>query len=1698
MSRTATQFEPAVTVSALALNNLKQLPYYQLRLSPTPSTTSPVAIRAKFLEHGVGSHTAFHAAALAELADSVPAVLAVSVPHSHPPLPASKNTRRPPSNSLSPSPPSLWIFAPFQVLNAARDLLTPDFTVVNGSKWTNSSSASVTRALTMALDRAIASAMQSENALRVGNHILHPQSSLACTFNITQGHGPDPNILIHVTARHLPVRYIDDDDCVAALGAPQIPLSVFTTPLGLKGSLASRPCAGDALSVSVIRRWREAGLLPKEIADTTVVFLKLDDGLEVPFPRACVLTTEMKQSRDPTITPKCPSDQLDANDVSSKKHIKPNVSLWQSRKRPRSPISTSEENEVLGVSKDKHAPETPPSVVEDNISNNAPTAASISEALQLAESDENDSAVHLHHPLIEPIPPHSFHDAPVRDTAVERPDQPLLDISSIARRSASFVNEKTMPGSVKATPIQSPGIFSAGFKNDALLADQGHHGLDAFYLGTADGSHHESVSGIDSSAGIDINDIAAFDEDVSVFFRDHTDSRYSLFASDDPPRTPAFLHTESLPKREASENDVLGLHQSNAKVTGPEGRMDVDSMAQYAVDNEQKKEDEQDAPQTLKIEQGTATIIDSALASLKQAVPNTKAAKEVVKSQLSSLYEDDVLRRRTANLKASRTIAKRKPRSFAESRQIFVTKSALKSSRVETQRILSTLRASKIKDAPKQLLPSFEPCVSGDIYGHYVPRRILKRYINLRRKGLRFQTTSLLNDGYDSDSSSSETGDDNSIKTAELAARSKANSSGKSENIGLSLSSLPEIKTGLSSRGPANAKPELSTEYDPSKIVDSVAVDCASVCMVLAAERANNCSTTMFSSESSSSAVGGDGEGSLGISRESESKTLNSSAPLNNFRSAASNLYPRSSVAGSLTGSPSNRFSKKDREFFSLLSLLEMQAFGHHELEMFNEGTQSKAREVVDSNSVDALSLTKNSQSEKVSQATMRRLLLGLTRTLEMSDTFKAWVEAFRDSDTNGPVPSVQGPLSVNAFLGRAAIIFPLSPAYVCVGYDKDWIETDGAALPLWEKAGLEPYSGPKNVEYVALGPKELEEDVKVFLKDISSVYEECSFGKHAAIPDSMTLISSSIPRVGASNKGSSEGALHESDKAMAEQYHMAINSLPSKLLAFAKEKRKSLSGTPTNIVVYVISPFDKSMSAANAVLLQVVAPLFNNVTGMVSSFPGLGAPSSLPAAPWRNSAASKSVISLTVRMIPREVVDRRFVGQADVDYLFGRPLRPQLIKAVCFAVFSSIRYKRIRPTSLDGEVGTALARGAILPDDLMSPMTPEVMGDAVTGPYGTPVSPIAVSNEEGNNYSMSMAGNAGGHIDQSWALSPSYLHEGAVVLAGVGRHIGQTSERANMVIHLGYCYCENWSRYVFAWTDHRGELLDSATVPVAKPIISHSRRKAFWGMWTRGQRWRLSYVEDVHATICKLGVMSAEELEDWEWVMNKVVCSSYGGSESKTADGREKRVVRRFPPLQISKSGEDILDAYSDVPTPATPGMMQSNGVSNGKGSSMETRLSGVNSVSILSLSEADTHMLMEKAVDGEDVDRRDFAIISDISMSKENTIKSQTNIILARFIDDGIGAVEVNILRHYGIGGDGQDMVDDRCVWDSYGIEDIAKAIAVNFHELRYIASAPCWPVKRWLTKLPLHLEAVRSMEVNLTHVYSHIGSSVNIGAR
>lgn len=1520
--------------------------------------------------------------------------------------------------------------------------------------------------------------------MRVASDLLLPHLGLSYSFTVSLGLASKPHILIRVAVKHVQSRHLSDND------TPDYPIPVIAAPLGVKAHLSPRPVAGDALTTSVLTRWREAGLLPNHPdTDNTVVFLTLEDGAELPFPRACVVTNHPVAVRQPMSEPtKSP--------LQHKKLSKASSYLWTSRKRPRSPSSHSDDLNAIQSEPSKEQPRNDflSSMLHHQPSSDAPTAHSLNAALQSSQSSDPILPVPLlHHPLVQPIAPPSFlvsQQSPKEEPVIEAVENTNLQNSKISdpqdKPAKSSEDIKKAPVA-KEENVSSPAVLQNSVKSEpAHQPTHSTNGIDAFLLDGEAGNVQEKF---DAGLGMDMTDFAAFEDDVTGLF-DGMDDRLpgvdnALLQDEDAGRSVA-PSSADLSKKTSNDGELPSLQQETT-CTSP-SKMDVDSDAlaegaDLTKSNGNAEEKVEDQGFT------TEDVVKVALSAIRTPVPTSRPKREAVSTQLSSFFEDDLTDRRRFSLNAARSISKRRPKRRSVVKET-IFQHHLSRGAKPTDVIVQN--ASVIEMLPSRPPVGHKKSSLKTLRSLYVPRKKIRAFTKLRRRGIAITDPSVLIDDSTSDDGASS--DEEGIRNT-ASSRSHI----QKKNCNTSFSAVLAAGMGHDqSKGEGSTVPEATDSHQgassPLKIANSVAVDCASVCMVLAADRDFISVHTGSSGELSSSIDGSEANGSsTGGTRDEDLKPSSGCQSVQSGSKGALQGSMSKSHISSVTGSAAGRMSaKRDRDLSAMLSLLEMQMFSTNELEIFPDlqglnGNRSEAvivKEVASS----------KTDPESVSSATMRRVLLGLPRALETSRVFGSCLASFRTEDEDAPAPSIQGPLSINDFLGGSASVFPLESPRVCVGFNTEWIEVSSNALSMWEKAGFEPYSEKKNVVYVAVAPKELEVDAKLFLRDVSAAYEECSFGRHSAMPfDALTLIANSVSKPNGDDKSKVHGPLTDVDRAMAEQYHLAITGLCTKLAAVMRDHRKNLTGSPTNIVAYIVSPFEKELTAANVALLRAIAPLVNPTAGAVPSGTGTNLhTTNLTAAPWRSSPGAKSSVFITVRLIPREVVDRRLSGHAELEYLVQRPLRPQLMKAVAFAVFNSISYKRVKMPSLDGEVAHALSRASLMPDDLMSPMTPDIVGES-SGP--TPVSPMGNTADESHAYApQAVAAHNAAFVDQSSALSPSFLHEPVVVLAGVGKHMGQTESRPNIVLHLAYSFCESASRYLFAWTSQRGEMLDIASVPVSKIALSPSRRKAFWGMWARGQRWRMSYVKEVHATISKAGCMDSGEIEDWEWVISKLMGTGMSLAEKKCEDDTHHRVVRRFPPTQAKS--EDISDVYTDLPTPATPGVAQSqnSGLTSKSSPSLDIKMPSMSSVSILSICTADTHLFMEKAGDGEK-DRRDFAIVSEASLSKARNV--QAHAILARFEDDGMRAIEVNVLRHYGKA-EAEEMADDRSPWDSFDIQTIGNTIAVNFHELRYVASPPSWPHKRWLSMYPIHVDAVLSFERNLRHVQKFGHSSAPSGIR
>ena len=102
---------------------------------------------------------------------------------------------------------------------------------------------------------------------------------------------------------------------------------------------------------------------------------------------------------------------------------------------------------------------------------------------------------------------------------------------------------------------------------------------------------------------------------------------------------------------------------------------------------------------------------------------------------------------------------------------------------------------------------------------------------------------------------------------------------------------------------------------------------------------------------------------------------------------------------------------------------------------------------------------------------------------------------------------TISGPLSWKDFhlmSGRASeeTSMPQPVPTLLTGFEKEWVSLSPYAIPHWDKLLLEPYSQPRNIAYVIVAPENdhLLNSIKLFFKELSTMYELCRFGRHVPV----------------------------------------------------------------------------------------------------------------------------------------------------------------------------------------------------------------------------------------------------------------------------------------------------------------------------------------------------------------------------------------------------------------------------------------------------------------------------------------------------------------------------------------------------------------------------------------------------------------------
>lgn len=1643
---------PQVRINALALRNLDSLPFKQLQASNGPAPPT-LAARARWLEHGLGAAQALTSAATAALAESVPSALVSPVRY---------NVAR-----KDAGPPAIWIFGSDSDIAQASELLGEAFSVTEHGVWTSHAPRAQTDALFDALSRAVTAALEADGSIRLGADILDPASHLSYRFKFVLSSGPVSNVVLRVAVYQTNLRLVDADDTIAVLDQEDhAPLmSVVVAPLALRASLSRRKLAGDALSSSVLARWKEAGLLPSRgLKDSAVIFLRLQTGLEVPFPRACVLTSTKKEALLPEHNHK-PTGSVNTTSLNARRDQEV---LWRSRKRPRSPSATVEKREEQRIAGpdsvfNKSGLDAKPKFYSSNPVEQAVTeipllsSCSFSSALKEAGlKGMKDPTPVLHHPLARtPAPPPPLQDS---GTTAKSAGNTMSDGVVQKPESAANINSTFISGK----PVSAPVDLSKTHTSD----------LDMFGFG------QDVSSGF--GGNIDMNDVGSLDDDVGMFFGSGgMDSCLlggsSPFSSLGPPSANHSTGNEGNTNNAKNKKSVSNLPNTGNTIKA--ARNASASPSKKAAGNSlgvaEKGFDKRKSPKT---SHTSAEVLNQVLSSIAAVPCSTRGLSSTDRdAELKSFYEEDFTKRVTESLNAGRLPSEIYGRAVvcpADTR--YVPNYTKFGSAEGVRSLLSGAQEFKSK-------------VSRPVY---IPKRRLKLYQAMARKNMKSADilkklstfSAQLESSSDEESDSDEEGDEMMQKPAapKIAHARTESSDADSSEAG-------------------KAGHDTSSGCNSTRIAQNVAVDCASACMVLIEEFHRSTSNAACASKPSPQSVlpsnGSNSAGAMDVKSPGVQGTTVGTSPSAQMH-APSPKTPAHSYGRSYSNSGRGCL-KKDKDTDAFLSLLQMQCIGVEGLQLFGSPLESPLSSDASMDVTEAKNGKKNTngnspssvleseQPKPVTTAVLRRVLYGFSRTIECSKALRSYAVDASSANCSGNL-QVTGPLNLSDVYGDGSVVTQLETPQVCIGYNDDWIETSGDVLPLWEKSGLEPYSERKHVQYIILAPKSSEEGAKVFFRDVSAAYEECSYGTHTPMPgEHVTAIA--IPRSSSKAKNSAEPyELTSDDSAMVQQYGLTIAGLSTKLASLRKTPN-----TASNLVVYIVSPFSRGSHTANAALLRAVSPLLNSVPGACASANNTAHNNTLPSSSWLSPARNGNGLALHVRVIPYEAVDRRLSSWMKADLEIGVPPRPQLVKGLAFSVYSSLRSKRLRTTNMrfDKENTGSTSGSTLSPDDQMSPMTPDLLADPVAlsmAPLSPAVSPHSSLFED--NVGSAQGGSGGVAIDQSSALCPSYLHEPAVVLAGVGSQLGQTGDDGNnsgpcsMVLHLAYAYCKEALRYVFAWTDSRGEILDMASVPVVGSGSKATRRGAFWLMWLRGQRWRLPYVESTHVTISKLGNMMDGEVEDWDVVFSKIL---YGNVSGKPESGEHPQpsIVRKFT------DG----DAYMDHPTPATPAAREHNGTPAPAGNATNVAAAkaealaeshGLKSITLCTMQDGNGDRLL---VDGNGVGGgQDFLCVADSVAYGERYVQGKA--MLGTANAQGVTAIEINVMLHYGESQSGMETnLNRKDEWDGETAAKIARTVAENFHSLRYVGSAPCWPMERWRNQLPVHAEMVRNYRHTLKKALS-----------
>jgi hypothetical protein len=118
-------------------------------------------------------------------------------------------------------------------------------------------------------------------------------------------------------------------------------------------------------------------------------------------------------------------------------------------------------------------------------------------------------------------------------------------------------------------------------------------------------------------------------------------------------------------------------------------------------------------------------------------------------------------------------------------------------------------------------------------------------------------------------------------------------------------------------------------------------------------------------------------------------------------------------------------------------------------------------------------------------------------------------MKEIRGIDISNPTNIVEGPLTWRSFYRKAVKSAQEDEAYrpevipqILAAADRDPVSTNPQLVHMWEKLTMGPYDQAKDVLYLAVVPDSnvVVEKCKVYLEELSTIYEKCRFGRHVKL----------------------------------------------------------------------------------------------------------------------------------------------------------------------------------------------------------------------------------------------------------------------------------------------------------------------------------------------------------------------------------------------------------------------------------------------------------------------------------------------------------------------------------------------------------------------------------------------------------------------